>query len=225
MNLVQSSLDASNGTALFAGDGVYTFTYPGGLTAGHLLVLVVFVEDNKTVSSIAGAAATYAINGARSFNNAAGHSCWMYAAISPSGTQDTDVTITLNSASGENAWIGFLEFDLADSDQSGATANGAAPENTATHGSGSVTPPSANNVVVCGMGRTPSTWVEDGAFTAISAADARFYLGYLLQSAATAQSWDGTSDAGEYSTIRIGAFAGTAAASAANAKLVKTWRQ
>ena len=101
----------------------------------------------------------------------------------------------------------------AASDQSGATHNGAAIEGGTAHASGSVTPPTANNVVVTYAAHTGGDWTYDAAFTQVDAAGAGVsgYFGYLLQSSATAQEANHSSVDSEFACLRISAFAGAAA--------------
>lgn len=193
---------------LFAGTNSYVYTYPSGITAGNLVVLGI-TSDTRTVSSAAGTGTTYSINGAHTLGGSGNISIWKAVAA---GT-DTTVTITLSSTLNATTRLCFAEFSGASSDQSGSTANGAVTSGTTTHGSGSVTPPTAENVVVAFVERGNASWTEDGAFTQIATGETLTKFAYLIQSAATDQSYDMTSDINRDAALRIGAFAGTSSGS------------
>lgn len=200
------------GANLYAGTSSYVYSYPTGTapTAGNLVIIATAQGANRTVSSIAGTAITYTINGASTQNGGSLAYASIWKGIA-SGT-DTTATVTISGTSSDPAVVCFAEFSGADSDQSGSTANGAANNNTTTHNSGSVTPPTADNVVIAAYerGGAPGDYTEDGAFTSVTTGWNAFYFAYLIQAAATAQEYNATSSANRYTAMRIGAFAGTA---------------
>lgn len=212
MALVGSQSNCVSGN-LFAGTSSYVYNYPAALTNGSLAIITVGT-DIRTVSSIAGTATTYTINGVNTNNATAGFNNSLWKAIAAGS--DTTTTITLSGTTADFAFVCFALFSGNDSDQSGSVANGASFDAATAHNSGSVTPPTANNVVVAAMRRTAGTWTEDAAFTHVSAANADFYFGYRVQTSATAQESNQTSVDAEYSAMRIGAFAGTADAGTVN---------
>lgn len=194
---------------LFAGTTTFTYTLPGTPTAGNLVVVAVDVET-RTVTGIAGTATTYTISGANSGNGAAARNLSIWHAIA-AGT-DTTVTITLSGNTGATAYVCFAEFTGNNASQASATFNGGSNDAATAHSGGSVTPPTAHNVVVMAQGRTPGTWTEDGDISAnrIISADTSFVFGYFIQTSATAASLDTTSVDPEYSESRIAAYAGAA---------------
>jgi hypothetical protein len=71
-------------------------------------------------------------------------------------------------------------------------------------------------VVVAFSYRANDSWTEDGAFTQVATGSAFYKFAYLIQTAATAQSYDMTSTIARDSGMRIGAFAGASGAAAPN---------
>lgn len=192
---------------LYAGTNSYVYTYPGGAPTVGNLVIISSVQDTRSVSSVAGTGTTYTINGANT-NHGAGFNTSQWKAIAAGS--DTTVTVTLSGTSGSvNSIVCFAEFSGANSDQSGSTANGAANTATTTHNSGSVTPPTADNVViVTAFTSNGADFTHDSDFTAVTTGHNYAYFAYRIQSAATIQEYNGTSGVNRDSGIRIGAFAG-----------------
>lgn len=207
--LIGSQANCTSGN-LFAGTNSYVYTYPAALTSGSLAVMSVSAE-NRVVSSISGTGASFAINGVNTNSAGLSRNISLWYAVTTSG--GTTATITISGATSATASVCFAEFSGNSSDQSGATANGSDTEGgTASFTSGSVTPPTADNVVVAATDRTTTSapgWSEDGAFTMVSSADQTYSFGYLIQTSATAQTYDMLSVDNEYAIMRIGAFAGT----------------
>lgn len=205
-----SSHSTNTASNLFAGTADYVYSFGGNTIASGNLV-VIFVGNNvRTVSSITGTNLTsmVALVQSNPQHPASSDRGALWYGISTGSV--TSVTITLSGATSDNACVAYGEFSGEAADQSGATSNSALPSGTTTHASGSVTPPTASNVVVVGGFRSNGTWTEDGAFTLVSTADANCLFAYLLQSSATAQEFNSTSDANEDSVLCIGALAGEA---------------
>lgn len=183
-----------------------TYTPGATVTAGNLVVFG-GTFSSRTISSISGnQGTTFSQNG--SDTSWGGGTVMLWKGVAAGA--DTSYTINYSGTLGDNAYVCFAEFSGASSDQSGSTANGAAHAAVnGAHGSGSVTPPTANNVVVSFTGRGNDTWTEDGGFTQM-VNDNYSSWSYRLQTAATAQSYDMTSTIARDSGMRIGAFAGSA---------------
>lgn len=189
-----------------------TFTPNSTVTTGTLITFG-GVFSNRTISSITGnQGTTFTQNG--SDTSWAGGTVMLWKGIAAGA--DTSYTINYSGTLGYNAYVCFAEFSGADSDQSGSTANGATHNAVnGAHGSGSVTPPTTHNVIVSITGRQNDTWTEDGAFTQM-VNDNYSSWAYLIQSSATAQSYDMTSSISRDSGMRIGAFAGTSGGATVN---------
>ena len=189
-----------------------TFTPTGTVTTGSLVVFG-GTFSSRTISSISGnQGTTLTQNGSDTAWGGGAVMLWKGIAAGA----DTSYTINYSGALGDNAYVCFAEFSGASSDQSGSTANGAAHAAVnGAHGSGSVTPPTANNVIVSFTGRGNDTWTEDSGFTQMVNNNYTSWA-YLIQTAATAQSYDMTSTAAKDSGMRIGAFAGASSGAVTN---------
>lgn len=202
MALVQSDCDTFAATSQTS--DVYTF--PSTLTAGNLVVFGAN-RSSRTVTSIVG-------NVSFSGTQLGATTSWGGGTVQQwygiAAGADASVTVNYTGAVGDAAEFCFAEFSGSSSDQSGATTNGATESATQNHDSGSVTPPTAENVVVVIMSRQNDTYTDDGAFTSLPTGNANYhYWGYRIQSSATAQEFNATSTINRDSGIRIGAFAGT----------------
>lgn len=189
-----------------------TFTPTGTVTTGNLVVFGGTLSS-RTISSISGnQGTTLTQNG--SDTAWGGGTVMLWKGIAAGA--DTSYTINYSGTLGDNAYVCFAEFSGASSDQSGSTANGATHAGVnGAHGSGSVTPPTASNVIVSFTGRGNDTWTEDSGFTQM-VNDNYSSWAYLIQTAATAQSYDMTSTAAKDSGMRIGAFAGASSGAVTN---------
>lgn len=221
MSRVGSQFSCATPGNLFAGTSNYVYTYPATPTAGNLVVIAVDVET-RTVSSIAGTGTTYAISGATSGNGPAARNLSIWHAIAAGS--DTTTTITLSGSTGATAYVCFAEFAGNAASQASATFNGGSNDAATAHSGGSVTPATANNVIVMAQGRTPGTWTEDSdiASNNIVSSDTAFSFGYLIQSSASAASLDTTSVDNEFSESRIAAYVGTSSGSATSTFLTLT---
>ena len=207
MALVRSEVDI---TATIVGSDPYTYTLTpagGAPTAGNLIV-VGFAHEVRQVSSVAGTNMSFTINGAQQSAQGGWMSQWKCIVGASPGTT---ITLTMSGSSGVDGYFFFMEFDNANADQSASTANGSTNAATTTHNSGSVTPPTANNMIVAQSYRGNRTWTEDGAFTQLTTGTNFYGVCYLIQTAATAQNNETTSDTNGDSGMTIGAFAGVSA--------------
>lgn len=192
---------------LFAGTNAYVYNFNSNTIASGNLVVLFVATNIRTVSTITGTNLTSMVRHVQSsFNPNSNDIGDLWQGISTGSV--TSVTITLSGATSDNACVGYVELSGENADQSGATGNSAVPAGTTTHDSGSVTPPTADNVIVAAAMRNNATWTDDGAFTMVSAANANCMMGYILQSSATAQEFNSTSDINRDSVMVIGAFAG-----------------
>lgn len=204
MNFSQGNIFSFTGTT-------YGLTFDSPIAAGTLVVFGVDC-DTRVVADISGTNLSCVPIGANTNNPTANYNISLWAGIVTGGSC-SGVTVTLNNSTAD-AHAGYAAFGGPNSDQSGATANGNASGPSGTHDSGSVTPPTADNVVVAAMGRGNGTWNEDTDFTQVPNGIGHFVMGYRLQSAATPQSYLATQDElNGYSWMRIGAFAGVGAGS------------
>jgi len=187
-----------------------TYTFPAALTSGNLVVFGA-KRSSRTISSIVG---DVSFSGSRSGSIQTWADGTIELWLGVAAGADTQVTINYSGIVGDNAMFCFAEFSGAASDQSGATANGATVTASAgTHSSGSVTPPTADNVVVAVMGRNNASWTDDADFTQVTTPNSAYEIfAYKIQSAATAQAYDASPDASKNSGSRIGAFAGASSA-------------
>lgn len=192
-----------------AGSDTLTWTYATAAPGSNNLSLFAFVGENRYLNTAAGSGMTYTRVGSVQNNAAAGFQTTLLQAIG--NGSDTTATLTLSGGyGGADSTVCYLEFSGNDTDQSTATANGAVNNAVTAHPSGSVTPPTAANVVVSSTYISGGVWTGDGAFTELTTGDTWSKVSYLIQAAATAQEYNGSTDVNRYSAMAIGAFAGTA---------------
>jgi hypothetical protein len=205
--LVEQNCDNGN---LFGGTDTYILNLPTNADNGNLIIVSSDATLGGTIISVDDSGTTvYTIQGSASVGSAGAATIWK--GIAAGGTGGQTVTIVLSDSENGDVSVCVSEWSGANSDQSGATSNGSVNEDVTTHNSGSVTPPTAHNVVYVHMARTlAGTWTNDGAFTRFStlAASENYWVGYLIQTAATAQEWNSSNTDMNYSVIRIAAFAG-----------------
>jgi len=202
MTLVQS--DCTDGTFFTGNTG--TFTYPGALTAGNLVVVTFMSGDNRSLTSMTGTTTTF--TAPTPVDGGFGR---LFFGRAIAGGADTTVTIVLSGAEGNATDVCFAEFSGAAADQSATTENGTYTSAT-THDSGSVTPPTAVNVVVAFTVHGNGDFTYDSGFTEIEPGANKFF-GYILQTSATAQEINHTSVDTEVMGTIIRALVGTASAS------------
>lgn len=197
--------DCDNGD-LTGGTTQYVYTPPAPVTPGNLVVFVMSTDVRTFAGGIGTSGTTLTINGANSAWGGGNLSQWKGVATGA----DTAFTLMLSGTEGGTAQVlCFLEFSGNRTSQATSTANGSSPTSTLTHNSGSVTPLRTNNVIVASMSHGPNTWTYDPSFTALTTGNDRVWVGYLVQSAATAQENNATVDIATHSAMRIGAFTGT----------------
>lgn len=191
------------------GSDTLTWTYDTAAPGNGNLAIFAFVGETRYLNTAVGSGMTYARVGSVQNNAAAGFSSTVLYAIG--NGSDTTATLTLSGGyGGADSTVCYLEFTGTQTDQSGLTANGSVNNAVTAHNSGSVTPPTANNVVVSSTYISGGVWTGDGAFTELTTGDTWSKINYLIQSAATAQEYNGSTDVNRYSAMVIGAFAGTA---------------
>lgn len=197
-----------SGTNVFSNSSTYAYPYPASYTNGNLLALAV-IQETRTVTGIAGATLTY--DGGTSLNAAAGFSASLFTIIGNSSA-DTTATITLSGAyNGTNTTIVFMEFSGAQSDQSGNVTASNTTDAATSHpvpAVGTITPPTAVNVVLFGGYISGGTYTPDADFTMIAGTPSYASVGYLIQAAATAQNFVGSTDVNRYTALRLKACAG-----------------
>jgi hypothetical protein len=196
-------------TSTLSGSDPSTYTYPIVPTNGNFLVMAVD-SANRTVSSVSGACVTYTQKVAQTWGPSNYNVSIWY------GTQcggDTTADINFSAAPGDTTRVCFWELSGMAADQSGATSSSANVSSSTTHNSGSVTPPTADNIAVylSAVGATSGVTYDSG-FTNIDMGSNGRKCGYRIQTAATAQEANHTSDVARNSGHVIAAFAGAAAA-------------
>lgn len=186
---------------------------PVAATAGNLITVEVSFGDGAgtaTVSSIDDAGTTSYSCARTQGDSTLGTVmaiCWGIAAGASAGI-DIVVTWSTTGASGDDM-IAVQEWSGNDGTQASLSTNGNNSPNGTSHTSNSVTPGTANNVVI-GLSRGGSaTWTADAGFTNLFINN-RTTLRYLIQSSDTAQSYDITSDINRFCSLAIVAFKGTA---------------
>lgn len=192
---------------------------PVAATTGNLIVVIASIGDGAgedDVLSIDDAGTTVYARANRQGDATTGNvlEIWWGIAAGASAGQDVAITKEGSSDNGEDAII-ILEFAGNDGTQSSLSVNGATTSSVTSHDSGSVTPGTANNVIVAISRGSDREWTVDTDFTTIID-NARTTAAYKIQSSNTAQSYTATSDVAGFAVLNIVAFKGTA--DAANAK-------
>lgn len=204
-------------TNVFANSTTYAYPYPASYTNGNLLAIIV-IQETRTVTGIAGATLTY--TGGSSLNASAGFSASLYTVIG-NGSADTTATITLSGAyNGTNTTIVFMEFSGAQADQSGNVTSSNTVDAATSHpvpNTGTITPPTAVNVVLFGGYISGGVYTADADFTMIAGTPSYASAGYLIQAAATAQNFVGSTDVNRYTALRLKACAGASGGGGASA--------
>ncbi len=192
----------------FAGTSTYTYSFGGNSIASGEFVVLSMGSTTRNINSIAGTNLTLAQLGTHSINGAGMRESTWYGFAT--GTC-TSVTVTASGNTNDDAAASYVSFSGMASDQSAATSGASIGDNVTTHDVSTVTPGTANNVMVCGSFRTNATWTDDSTFTAVSSADANKMIAYVIQTAATGQNFTMSSDINRYSTQRLAAFTSNAA--------------
>ena len=207
--------DCTNGSLFVV--TTYTYTFPSPITAGNIVVIGFNSGQNRTIVSIlgtagAGTTTTYTVGTGGTSSGATGIA---YLAHGVAGAADTDVTIILSGSNADAFTFCFAEFSGNLADQSSATFNGAATTTGTVFDSGSVTPPTTNNLIIVYFAHTTGVYTYDADFTAIDSAGwgNPGSMHYKVQTTATAQESNVVTDGSNESGVqRIGAYAGTGAA-------------
>jgi hypothetical protein len=206
--------------AIFS-DGSEVITFDGSVTSGNLVVVVVEQANSAvTVSSVAATNITFTSSAAlkQALGSPASNIEIWYGVATGAFTA---ITVTMSANDGASSAIKAYEF-------SGNTATPTPVTNKSNPlgvgspvASASVTPATADNVVIAAFWSSSlSTSSGDGAFTNTyvdGGGTASFRgVGYLIQTAATAQTWDGTfASSGENLSFVMAAFPGTSSSSIA----------
>lgn len=185
----------------------YTYTFPSAVSSGNLVVFT-GMNESRSISTITGTNITYSISGLNRNQAGAGYQESQWKGVATGSVTSSQVVIS--GAGAPDNCICFYEFTGTQTDQSGATTNGSVNNAVTAHNSGSVTPPTADNVVVASTYISGNDATQDGAFTQLTTGNTSFFSGYILQSAATAQENNVTTVGSRYSAMSISAFAGTA---------------
>ena len=204
--------------AHWASGGNAPVDLPVAATAGNLITVEVAFGDGSglsTVSSVDDAGTTVYACERTQGNTTVGFVaaiCWGIAAGASAGT---DVVVTWSTtASSADDMIAVQEWAGNDGTQASLSDNGANTASLTSHDSGSVTPGTADNVIVAISRGSSREWTVDGDFTTLLDNN-RTTLAYRIQSSDTSQSYTITSDTAGFAGLAIVAFKGTAAASGA----------
>lgn len=199
--------------AHFATDGISApLSMPNPAAAGSLIVVAVTIPDGEipatSVSSIVDNDGSYTL-ARRQTTNGSGAAVEIWFRIITGGVgggQDLIGTVAGPFSTG-HTFIGALEFSGALADQSGRTVNGATTLSGTSHASGSVTPTTANNVLVGITTGGDRVYTGDANFTDVEI-NTRITFEYWIQSAATPQQHTITSDSSSLVEHAIAAFVG-----------------
>lgn len=192
-------------------------TLPSAATTGNLIVVVASIGDGAgtdDVLSIDDAGTTTYARGRREADATTGNVLEIWWGIAAGTNPGTGVTITKEGATdnGEDL-IALFEFAGNDGTQASLSTNGAATSGTTSHDSGSVTPGTADNVLIAISRGSDRVWTVDADFTSVLA-NTRTTLAYKIQSSDTAQSYTATSDIGGFCVLNLVAFKGAAGGAA-----------
>jgi hypothetical protein len=204
--------------AIFS-DGSEVCTFDGSVVSGNLVVVVVEQATNlRTVTSVSASNITFTSDAALKQALATPASLieiWYGVATGAF----TAVTVSLSSNDATNAAIKMYEFSGNTATPAPVT-NKSNPTAVATSvTSASVTPATADNVVIAAFwssGLTGGTGTGDAAFTEHwfdgTGTTAFRGAGYAIQTAATGQTWDATfSSSNENFSFVLAAFPGASA--------------
>lgn len=205
----------NSSAAHFATDGISApLSMPNPASAGSLIAVVVTVPDGNipatSVSSIVDDDGSYTLAKRQTTNGSgAAVEIWYRIITGGSGGGQNLVVTVAGPFSVAFTYIGALEFSGALADQSGLTVNGATTNAVTSHPSGSVTPATANNVLVAITTGGNRTYTGDANWTDVQI-NTRITFEYRIQSAATAQQHTIASDSNTLVEHAIAAFSGAA---------------
>lgn len=186
---------------------------PAPATAGNLIVVGVRVGDGAGTGSVSSiddlGTTTYALAKAQQDTGSGTYiEWWRGIAAGASAGQDIVVTISGAAPSADN-FIVAMEFAGNDATQASLSTNGVNTTGVTSHDSGSVTPGTADNVIVAMSSGSSREWTNDADFTNLLDNN-RSLVSYKIQSSNTAQSFTATSDIGGGAAMAIVAFKGAA---------------
>jgi hypothetical protein len=182
---------------------------PAPATAGNLIVVIASIGDaNEDVLTIDDAGTTTFARARRESDSTTGNVLEIWWGIAAGASAGQDVVVTKEGATdnGEDAIV-IWEFAGNDPTQASLQTNGQPTASTTTHDSGSVTPGTANNVLVAISRGSDRAWTVDADFTTVID-NGRTTVAYKIQSANTAQSYTATSDTAGFAVVAIVAFKG-----------------
>lgn len=185
------------GGSLF-GDGTETVTFAGNPAANSAVIVMTGLGGGTNLNSVTGLGAT-----------------WTTPVTLSSASGDVSVSCT-NDPNGSSAAVtmntdaeasGNARYLIVNYTQSGGTgfdcanlhvASTAYSAHASPHPSGSTTPSTANNVCTGFLRGSSGSYTVEAGWTGVTVLDdARGIAGYLIQTSATAQSFDPTSLASE----------------------------
>lgn len=195
--------------SLFAGTTTYTFTGLSAPSAGQGVVCVERNGNNRSVSSMtlssSGTTTSFSVRAA--ITSPFRVEMW-YATATGSET-NANVVVTLSGTANDFEAVGCMVVSGWNSDQSGSTSITQTTSATTTHTVGTVTPTTANNILIHFAERGNATWTEDSNYTQITTGTALFVFDYWIQSSATARLHTMTSDINRDAGMLLAQFSGS----------------
>lgn len=209
ITLVVGQTATQTDSAVF-NDATHTISLPSAATAGNLIVVTVTGTANVSVTGIDDSGTTVYAEAVTSDQAGPGRArIWWGIAAGAGAGQSIVITESATDASAHVS-VAVMEFTSSGgslSDQTNRTTNSATGTSPTVPNTGSVTPATANNVVIGVFKLANGTHTDDATFTTVIN-HARHQVGYKIQSSASATS---------YSTGSGADFAGAIAAFVENA--------
>lgn len=194
--------------SLFAGTTTYTFTGLTAPSAGQGVVCVERNGNNRAISSItlSSSGTTTAFTSVATLPSPR---IEMWRATATGSETNANVVVTLAASANDFEAVGCAVFSGWSSDQSGSTSITQTTTAQTTHTVGTVTPVTANNVIVHWSERPNRSWTEDSNYTQITTGSVFFEFSYWIQSSATARLHTMVSDSAGDAGMLLAQFSGS----------------
>lgn len=203
--------------ALFAGTTTYTFTGLSAPSAGQGVVCVERNGNNRAISSI-----TLSSSGTTTaFTSVATVSSpriEMWRATATGSETNANVVVTLAVSANDFEAVGCIVVSGWASDQSGSTSITQTTTAQTTHTVGTVTPVTANNIIVHWSERPNRSWTEDSNYTQVTTGSVFFEFSYWIQTSATARLHTMISDSAGDAGMILAQFSGSGGGGGATSK-------
>lgn len=193
---------------IFAGTTSYTFTGLSAVSAGQGVVCVERNGNNRSVSSmvLSSSGTTTAFTSVATMTSPR---IEMWRATATGSETNANVVVTLSGTANDFEAVGCIVVSGWSSDQSGATSTTQNTTAQTTHTVGTVTPATANNLLVHFAERPNRTWTEDSNYTQVTTGSVFFEFSYWIQTSATARLHTMVSDSAGDAAMILAAFSGT----------------